>query len=67
LKSYFKRQQERDLSFRVENKKENFYLAARTNQDKWAWIGAIERVIDKKQTKVFNPKAKGIDPLKDKL
>ena len=48
-------------------KKENFYLAARTNQDKWAWIGAIERVIDKKQTKVFNPKAKGIDPLKDKL
>lgn len=67
LKSYFKKQQERDLSFRVECKKENFYLAARTNQDKWAWIGAIERVIDKKQTKVFNPKAQVYDPLRDKI
>ena len=68
LKSYFKRQQERDLSFRAECKKENFYLAARNNQDKWAWIGAIERVIDKKQTRVFNGKAEGVyDPVRVKL
>lgn len=54
------------MSFRAECKKENFYLAARTNQDKWAWIGAIERAIDKKQTKVFNPKAQQHDPLREK-
>lgn len=54
------------MSFRAECKKENFYLAARNNQDKWAWIMAIERIIDKKQTRVFNPKAQQYDPLKEK-
>ena len=27
---------------------------------------AIERIIDKKQTRVFNPKAQQYDPLKEK-
>lgn len=41
LKSYFKQQQEREFSFRAENKNINFYLAGKTNSEKWAWLSAI--------------------------
>ena len=47
LKSYFKHQQEREFSFRAESKNINFYLAGKTNQEKWAWQSAIERAVDR--------------------
>jgi hypothetical protein len=60
LKSYFKQQQEREFSFRAENKNINFYLAGKTNSEKWAWLSAIERAVDKNHNGVTNNKEESI-------
>ena len=54
LKLYHKEQQERPFSFRLESKNLNFYLSCSNNQEKWSWVSAVERMIDRKQNNVTN-------------
>ena len=54
LKLYHQEQQERPFSFRLESKNLNFYLSCSNNQEKWSWVSAVERMIDRKQNNVTN-------------
>jgi hypothetical protein len=46
-KSYYKGLDKRQFTFRVESPKVNLHMAAKTNEEKWAWMTAIEKMIDR--------------------
>ena len=54
LKSYYKDQYNKPFIFRVESLDVNLHISAKDNDEKWAWVTAIEKMIER----IIHPDAK---------